>query len=985
MKPAYLVDGSGYIFRAYYAVPPGLTTKDGFPTNALTGFARMMHKLLRDANPKHIVVTFDTKEPTFRHLMYDQYKANRDECPADLVPQMPLFREIVRALGIQALEQPGVEADDIIATLTRKLHEYGQDVVIVSGDKDLTQLVSDSIKVYDGMRDINYDAAAVREKFGVAPDQIRDFLAITGDSSDNVPGLRGVGPKGAQKLLEHFGSLDQMLANPAAIDSIAGLRGAKSIREKVEAGLDQLELSKQLVSLKDDVEPFASIKCADDIARAEPDAMVVRELYERLEFGSLLRSLKLDEADVAQPDSSVPPIPDAHADAEAEQEPALVSEQAELDFATPDEQAEVPLSAPLAERSDIPNKTYAIVTQATFEDFVSQLAGQPIFAFDTETTSLDVRDAELLGISISWEANTGYYLATSSLVEESKAAGEVLDPALVRERLGPIFADPNIKKVGLNLKYDMQVLQEQGYTVEGTAFDAMLCAYVLNPDRREVGLKQLTLNHLGEKMQTYEELVGEHEHLGFVPVRDVAQYACHDADASWGLFEVLNRQLGEYAGTEAVNLLEPGAPPIDAASIAASPRLAFEQVEMPLVPVLAEVERNGIRIDIPFLQELEKEFGAEAESWQGVIHELAGEEFNLNSPKQLGSILFEKLGIPTAGVKKTKTGFSTDASVLDKLAAEHEIARAVLEYRELHKLNSTYVLALQRLVHPKTGRIHTSFNQAVAATGRLSSSDPNLQNIPIKNPRGRRIRRAFIAAPGCVLLSADYSQIELRILAHLSGDKNLQQAFIDGDDIHERTAREIFGGLAAGDEERDALRRTAKTINFGIIYGISAFRLSSQLGVSRKQAQEYIDGYFGRYPRVRAYYESLKRQLERSGYVSTLFGHRRFRDALNTEGRDAGYVERSMMNAPIQGTAAEVIKLAMVRLQSLFNPAASQGSRAGRRYDAKMVLQVHDELVFEVAESQADEVQALVIREMEGAVAMAVPLRVDTSVGTTWS
>lgn len=902
----YLVDGSGYIFRAYYAVRP-LSTKAGLPTNALFGFTKMLEKLLRDLGAKYVVVAFDTGVPTFRHDLYAEYKANREECPEDLAPQMPYFRRIVKAMGIPCLERDGYEADDIIATLAVKAEGAGYLVKIVSGDKDLTQLVDDSVQVWDAMRDILYDAGKVREKFGVDPAQMQDYLAITGDSSDNIPGVKGVGPKGAQRLLEHFGSIERLVENPEEIEALKGLRGAKSIRAKIESAGKTLRLSKNLVKLDTEVEPFLSMSVPDELQWRGVEHAQLAELFHELEFTTMLESI--------------------------ESAAGKASNGAEMRAA---------------------EKDYRTVAQDGFDAFLEELTAAPEFAFDTETTSLDIKEAELLGISFCWEEGRAYYLPLASCVERDRC----VDKEEAITRLAPIFGNPAQKKIGLHLKFDIEVLAEAGLPAEGVGFDAMLASYVLRPDVREHGLKALARKHLGELMTPYLEVVGDEEHLGYVPLDRVSHYACHDAECSWLLYKKLQPMLGERAENDGP-----------------SQRRVFEDIELPLVPVLVDMERTGIKVDGPYLAGLGEEFSAEAERCRTEICELAGEEFNLNSPKQLSEILYEKLCIPTKGIKRTKTGHSTDAGVLNRLALEYVIAEKLLVYRELHKLNSTYIEALQRLINPRTGRIHASFNQAVAATGRLSSSEPNLQNIPIRNPRGRRIRSAFIAEQGAVLISADYSQIELRVLAHLSGDEALQSAFENDEDIHERTAREIFGGLPASEHERKDLRRIAKTINFGIIYGMSAFRLAGDLGVSRKQAQEYIDEYFARYPKVRGYFDSLKEQAKRLGYVETLFGRRRYVEDLDTEGRDAGYASRSMMNAPIQGTAAEIIKAAMSRLHARFSHEYSS---------AHIVLQVHDELVCEAPAEYGEPVKGAVVGEMESAVDLRVPLKVDVRIGQTW-
>lgn len=908
MKSLYLVDGSGYIFRAFYAIAP-LSNAAGLPTNALFGFARMLVKLVKDVQAEYIAVTFDTGQPTFRHHAYDKYKANRAECPAELVPQMPYFRKIVQAFGMPCFEQVGYEADDIIATITKKMAAQGHKVTIVSGDKDLTQLVNDQVVVWDAMRDISYDRETVKSKFGVFPEQIIDYLALRGDSSDNIPGVKGIGDKTAQALVNYFGSIDAMLARTAEIENIDGLRGKAAIRKKIEEGKDALELSRTLVDLHYDVPPYNENSDIEALHWHCADAELLVPLFEELNFSKLVASI---------------PFVDGDKVAQVTQARAVTNQQ-----------------------------NYEVVTPSSLAGIAEALSKVESFAFDTETSSLDVLTCEIVGISLSWQDRQAYYLPLRSGSSED----ELLDLAEVQKLLGPVFANEKIEKRGSNLKFDIGVLEENGFCVQGQLVDTMLASYVLHSDGRQHGLKALAKKYLNETMLTFEELVGKRESIAELSVAEVAPYACHDADASWRLSHLLQQKLGPKQAT------------------GASLCSLFETVEMPLVPVLSRMERNGIRVDPVLLQSLSEEFNHDLHCLEQQIYELAGEEFNVNSTKQLAVILFDKLGIPTTGLKKTKSGISTDASVLFKLKGQHPIVECLLEYRELFKLTTTYVDSLARLIHPKTGRIHASFNQAIAATGRLSSSDPNLQNIPIRNERGRRIRDAFIAQDGWMLISADYSQIELRVLAHLSGDKTLQDAFRHGEDIHLRTAKELFGEISSPDEMKEQ-RRIAKTINFGIIYGMSAFRLANELGISRKRAQEFIDNYFARYPNVLKYFSAVEKKIEQDGYVETLFGRRRYTDAIDVTGRDKGYVVRSLLNAPLQGTAAEIIKRAMATL------AESLKSQSDR---ARMVLQVHDELVIEAREDVVAEISELVRRDMESAVELDVPLKVDVEVSRCWS
>ena len=914
MEPLFLVDGSGYIYRAFYAIQP-LSNSKGLPTNALLGFTRMLAKLIRDKNAKYITIAFDTAEPTFRHVKYSEYKANRKEVPAELVPQFEYFQPIAEALGIKVLVKPGFEADDIIGTICKRFRSPEQKITIVSGDKDLAQLVDDSVVVWDGMRDIRYDRDGVKSKFGVFPEQIVDFLALTGDTSDNVPGIRGIGPKTAEALLSRFGTIDQMLANIPEIEQIEGLRGAKGVRAKIESSVEALRLSRELVRLECDVEPFNGLDGINIFEWNGVDHGRAAPLFAELEFEQVINGLRVsDQTSAAAVDGSQPGSA------------GIDSGRVEDEFVT--------------------------ITAGSLHNFAADLKRQPIFAFDTETSSLAVHSCRLVGISISWQDGKGYYLPIDCDNEKERC----LDSAQVRDLLGPIFSDPAVKKIGANLKFDIGVLEEHGYRIEGAAFDVMLASYVLTPDRRQHGLKDLAANHLNVQMKTYEQTVGDCDSIAAVPIDEVTRYAGHDAEATWRLKAVLEKQLGERGSKPSL-------------------RSVFEDIEMPLVPVLSKIERTGIKVDLELLERLDTSYTAELAELEQEIQHHAGSTFNINSPKQLSEILFDRLGISTKGVRKTQGGYSTDAEVLSKLAPEHPIAAKLLEYRELFKLKTTYVESLRRLARPDTARVHTSFNQAVAATGRLSSTDPNLQNIPIRNIRGRELRKVFIAEKGCKLISADYSQIELRLLAHLSGDSSLQQAFVRGEDIHLATAKELFGGALIGESEMKDLRRVAKTINFGIVYGMGAFRLAGELGISRAQAQQYIDNYFGRYPRVRKYFDELTEQSERLGYVESLFGRRRYSKDIDTSGRDSGYANRSLLNAPLQGSAAEIIKLAMINLYRVFKDRDSE---------VRMVLQVHDELVFEVSDDSVDSAANIIRSEMENAVQLLVPLKVDLSISTDW-
>ncbi len=902
MDPLYVIDGSNYIFRAYYAVSPLYNSK-GFPTNALLGFSRMILKLLKDKDVKNIAIAFDVKAKTFRHKIYSKYKANRSECPEDLVPQMPYFREISKAFGIKVLEEEGYEADDIIATLTTEAKKQAQKVVIVSADKDLTQLVDKDVLVWDPMRDVLYDEKGVFNKFGVKPAQMLDYLSLMGDSSDNVPGVKGIGPKSASSLINYFGSIYELVKRKEEIFSIRGLRGAKRIRTLIEENLDSLNMSRSLIALENKVPIALGLDTKKEFIFKGIKNELLEPLLEELEFNSFRDSISL-----------------------------------------------------IREKNESSNKIkvekkYKLVTNENFKDFVKELSTYKEFSFDTETTSLDTVEAKLVGISISFKEDAAYYLPIFSSLKESSC----LDLKGVISALNPIFQDKDVLKIGFNLKFDISILLNAGFKIDGPFFDSMLASYVLEPEgQRSRGLKALTKLLLGEEMTTFEEILQDKENISQVENEKILNYAAHDADASLKLYKIFNEKLGEDK---------------DSCSL----RYVFSKIEMPLVKVLSKMELTGIRVDIDFLNSLETEFLEEVKSLEKRIYSLANKEFNINSPKQLASVLFEDLNISTKGVKKTKTGYSTNASVLNKIINRHEIIKVLLEYREVFKLQSTYIASLKKLVKSKTRRVHSSFNQAITSTGRLSSSDPNLQNIPIKNPRGQRIRKVFVAGDKKVLVKADYSQIELRVLAHLSKDKGLSDAFLNNEDIHLKTAVDLFP-----DAESDIkyFRRLAKTINFGIIYGMGAFRLASSLGISQKEAKRYIDEYFLKYPGVLAYYDYLKNKIEEDGYVETLFGRRRYAKDIDTSGRDAMYVSRSLINAPIQGTAAEIVKIAMIKADSLIDSKWKD--------KANMILQVHDELVFEVNKDIKDEVTADLVKTMEQAVKLNVPLRVDYLINKSW-
>ncbi len=917
-KRLFIVDGSGYIFRAFYAVAP-LRTKEGFPTNALFGFVRMLLKLLKDADSHHLVVVFDAGKETFRTELYPEYKANRDECPEDLLTQMPYFREIVRVLGIPVLEQRGYEADDIIATLSTRLEHLGHEVVIVTADKDLMQLVGPHVTLWDTMRDRKVTAVEVKEKFGVAPEKVVEVLGLIGDASDNVPGVKGVGEKTAAQLIDLYGDVEGVIASVAAIKEEPAIRNRKKIAEQIESFIDQLRLSRKLVEVDRNVPVIFSrsngghtdgeaVESAREVSamsdgelveafgRLEPDSAALRALVDKFEFQSLEREL----------------------------------------------------GSALKARPKIKNSyQYMPVMRDEYQSGLAQLKKQREFSFDLETTGLDFLEAKIVGLSFCWDDTQAWYLPVGHTMPGilQKSWDEV------RTDLAPIFEDAAIKKCGQNLKFDAQMLLAQGITVAGIHFDTMIAAYLLNPDRRSYTLGSLALDYLGLNVSEYEEVTAGLESFAEVGLKEATDYAAEDAHIAWLLKNKLEPMIAE-----------------------AELGKVFYEIEIPLISVLAAMERLGIKLDSELLRNISGEYQGKLEILQAELFQLAGCEFNINSPKQLGEILFEKLQLPTKGLKKTKTGISTDSSVLEQLSEMHPLPKKILDFRLLHKLKSTYVDALPEQVSSVSGRLHTRFNQTGTGTGRLSSSDPNLQNIPIQSAEGRRIREAFIAKPGYVLLSADYSQIELRLLAHLSDDAALCQAFKEGKDIHEITTREILNvpPLIPVTSEQ---RRMGKTINFGIVYGMSSFRLSKDLGIPIGVAQQYIDNYFGRYANVKKYFAQLADDAARLGYVTTITGRRRRISDLDLSGRDKGFLQRVAINAPIQGSAADLIKMAMISIDQRIRT---------EKIDISMLLQIHDELVFECREDLVQNAQELVRSVMEGVLSLRVPLVVDVGVGNNW-
>ncbi|NIP15425.1 MAG: DNA polymerase I [Pseudomonadales bacterium] len=889
--PLVLVDGSSYLFRAYHALPE-LKTSTGLHTGAVRGVIGMLRRLAKDYQESPIAVVFDAKGKTFRDELYSEYKANRPPMPDDLREQIEPIHEIIEAMGLPLIVVPGVEADDVIGTLAAEATDKQRHTVISTGDKDMAQLVTEHVTLVNTMSETTLDSAGVVEKFGVPPELIIDYLALMGDSVDNIPGVPKVGPKTAAKWLNQYGDLDGVVAGAEDIKGKVG----ESLRDH----LDQLPLSKSLTTIKCDVNLDVGI---DDLAPRPVDEERLKGLFQRLEFKTWL-------AEVAGGEEELPP---AAAEVEGEYE--------------------------------------CVTTVAALDAWIERLRAAALFSFDTETTSLNYMLAELVGVSFSCEPGKAAYVP---LAHDYPGAPEQLGVADALDRLKPLLEDPTVLKVGQNLKYDMSVLTRYDVQLAGVGFDTMLESYVLNSTASRHNMDDLAKNYLSRETVHYEDIAGRGaKQLTFdqVPVDDAVVYAAEDADVTLQLHETLWPRLQK------------------------EPRLTevFREIEMPLMPVLSRMERTGTLVDGALLESHGRELAQRMQSITEEAWTLAGEEFNLDSPKQLQAILFEKLELPV--LKKTPKGQpSTAEPVLVDLARDFDLPRIILDYRSMAKLKSTYTDKLPLQINQRTGRIHTSYHQAVAATGRLSSSDPNLQNIPVRTPEGRRIRQAFVAPPGKRIVAADYSQIELRIMAHLSADDGLRAAFAANQDIHRATAGEVFG--VGVDAVSDDQRRSAKAINFGLIYGMSAFGLSRQLGISRTLAQEYIDRYFERYPGVLAYMDETRAGARDAGYVETVFGRRLYLpeiDARNMQRRQAA--ERAAINAPMQGTAADIIKKAMITVDAWLEEAG---------LDAVMIMQVHDELVFEVAEADLEGLLAGVRGHMQGAADLDVELLVDCGTGANW-
>ena len=903
----FLIDGSGYIFRAYYAVRP-LNSKKGVPTNAVYGFTSMLLKLLKEHNPKHIAIAFDTKGKNFRHDLYADYKANRPPPPEDLIPQFDLIHQVVDAFRIKRLVKSGYEADDLIGTMAAKVRAAGHPVVIVTGDKDFMQLVDDQVWLLDELRaskngtEIFVDRDQVIQKFGVPPEQVVDVLALAGDTSDNVPGVRGIGEKTAVELISKYGSVENILKEAPNL-------AQKSRREKLIEGHDMALLCKKLVTICCDADLPVEM---EDLKSEPPSKAELAELFEELNFKRLLQDPWIVNGTSQKPET----------------EPSKSSSDEAIDR----------------------SKYLSVTTIEDLHKVIHELSKVKTFSIDTETDSLDAMNANLIGISLSWSKGKAAYIPVG---HDFVSAPTQLSLIQVREVLSPVLADSSKKIIAQNAKYDRHVLSRAGFPDFCVGGDPMLASYILDADTQKHNLDDLSQRYLDHTNITYEEVCGKgKEQIPFsaVPIEKAVEYSGEDADVTFRLEEILEKNLK----TAKLDKL-------------------YTDLELPLEEVLCDMEQTGVCIDTRLLKVMSVEFEHKLVALEKEAFEVAGSTFNLASPKQVSEILFQKLGLTSA--KKTKTGESTDASVLEQLAHEHPLPKILLEHRLISKLKGTYVDALPKLVNPRTGRVHTSFNQAITATGRLSSSDPNLQNIPIRSPEGRRIREAFVAKEGFVLISLDYSQIELRILAHVSGDPVMTESFMQGQDVHQRTASEVFG--VPLEQVTKEQRSFAKTINFGLLYGMGVHRLSQTLGIPRKEASTYLDRYYERYAGIYEWQKTNLAKAKEEAEVRTLLGRRRPIPDIRSENHVlAKRAERIAINAPIQGTAADIIKIAMIQIDR----------RLKKEYPtAKMILQVHDELLLEVPKDDSEIIAKIVEDIMCDAYKLNVPLVLEKGMGASWA
>ncbi len=885
-ETVYLVDGHSYLYRAYHAIGR-LSNSRGFPTNAIFGFTKMLLKLFEEKEPKYLAVALDAKGPTFRHELYKDYKATRPPMPDDLIKQLPYIKEVIRGLNVKMIEMQGYEADDIIGTLARIGEDRDFSVVVVTGDKDFRQLISHRTSLWDNMRDRYTDYETLTGEYSIEPDQITDLMGLSGDSSDNIPGVSGVGEKTALGLIRQYGTLENVYRHLNEIDK-------KKLKENLEASRDNAILSKKLVTIDRNVPIDEDV---EDLKVGKPNGEVLSKLFRDLEFKGLWEQF--------------------------------------------------------ASRGDLNQKDYRLcISMKDLISLIEEIKDTGRVSIDTETTSSDPHQAKLVGISFSIEEDKAYYLPLGHMY---LGAPEQLTWERAVEILKPILEDDKIAKIGQNIKYDSIVLKHHGVDLKGLHFDTMIASYVINPGLRQHNLDYLAQHYLNHRMITYKEVVGKGKaqmNFSEVDIEQAKEYSCEDADVTLRLMSILGRKLHEDRNQD-----------------------LFYDLEMRLLPVLIEMELAGIKIDAPFFNSMSRNFTGQIRDIQEKIYKEAGLEFNINSPQQLGSVLFEKLGLPVQKKTAKTKSYSTDVKVLKKLAAaDFMIPRLILQYRTLSKLKSTYLDALVKMVNPSTGRIHTSFNQTVAATGRLSSSNPNLQNIPIRGEEGREIRKGFVAEEGHFLLSADYSQVELRVFAHYSKDNVLMEAFRKEEDIHSRTASEILG--VPIEEVSQDMRRIAKAINFGIIYGMGARKLGDELGIDNGTAKKYIDSYYERYQGVMRYREEMIHSANEKGFVTTLFNRRRYLpDIKNEDNRVRAEAERVAINTPIQGTAADLIKKAMINIHDRLKKGG---------FLSRMILQVHDELLFEVPEDEIEKITPIIKKEMEEVYSLEVPLKVDIHSGRNW-
>ncbi|MBS4028401.1 MAG: DNA polymerase I [Ignavibacteriales bacterium] len=975
----YLLDGMAIAYRAYYAfITNPLRTSKGENVSAIYGFANTLFKILDDDKPEYFAVVFDTKEPTFRHKMYKEYKATRQEIPEELIPQLGLLRDLVRAFNIPFLELDGYEADDIMGTLARKAEKEKILTMLVTSDKDFMQLISPFIKMLKPGNAYSewelVDNAQVFQKFGVPPSQVIDVLGLIGDKVDNVPGIPGVGEKTAIPLVQQFGSIENILAN---IDKIE----KSGVKKKFEEHRELALLSKELVTIDVNVPIGVNIH---ELKAKEKDVEQLMKLFTRFEFRNFLK--KIEKKEVSSQKSV------------DTQEPIAKSQEQDEDISFDVSKFETTTNI----TTDV-HKYHLITTEKDFLKLCEKLSKAKKFVFDTETTSENALEAEVVGVSFCMKEREAYYVAVDFISTKKEEAIEVIGDLfssqnksqtpnpksqtsnlkpfqteitldVLKKRLKPIFINEKIFKIAQNVKYDAMVLENYGIETCGEIFDTMIAHFVLKNNARH-GLDAMAIEFLNYKMISFDDLLGtgkDRKKIWEIPLDTICEYSCEDADITMRLYNVLKEKLEkeknnntvipsavERSGTKSRNLLS-----------------VCTEVDFPLVFVLSDMERTGQKLDTKFLIDFSKELERNLQNLEQEIYKFADGKFNINSPKQLQDILFVKLGLKSS--RKTKTGFSTDVAVLEELRNEHPLIEKLLEHRTLYKLKSTYVDALPNIINPKTGRVHTSYNQVVAATGRLSSSEPNLQNIPIRTELGRSIRKAFITEDGWKILSADYSQIELRIMAHMSSDEGLQTAFRNGEDIHASTAEKLFSGMSM---EKREMRRRAKEINFGIMYGMGPFGLSQSLQIPQSESKEIIAKYFERFPKVKQFLEDTKEFCRRNGYVETMLGRRRYLPEINSKNGSArSNAERQAINAPIQGTAADMIKLAMIKIHN----AIANEELGIKNTELKMLLQVHDELVFEVAEKKEVKAKKMILDCMKNALPLSVPIEVEVGVGENW-